>query len=69
VAVLTHTHQCGVVVAPGDVAALAGAVRALAADSSQRAVLGERARGASALFSRERQVAAHAATIRAAVKA
>jgi glycosyltransferase involved in cell wall biosynthesis len=66
VAALTRTHDCGVLVAPGDAGALADAVRAMAADPERRLALGARARAASACFSRERQVAAHAAALRSA---
>jgi glycosyltransferase involved in cell wall biosynthesis len=66
VAAMTAQHGCGVRVAPGDAAALAEAIVSLRANPAQCAAMGERARAASALFDRARQVAAHAALIRAA---
>lgn len=63
VAALTERHHCGVLVPPGDAAALADAILRLAGDPHRRRVMGDRARVASELFSRERQVAAHASLI------
>ncbi len=63
VAALTERHQCGVLVRPGDAAALAAEVRTLAGDRPRLAAMGSRAREASALFARARQVAAHAQVI------
>jgi colanic acid biosynthesis glycosyl transferase WcaI len=60
VAVLTATHGCGLVVEPGNAASLAGLVRQLADDPGRVSALGARAREASALFARDRQVASHA---------
>jgi colanic acid biosynthesis glycosyl transferase WcaI len=60
VAVLTAAHGAGVVTPPGDAAALAAAILALADDPARRQAMGARARDAAALFSRDRQVAAHA---------
>ncbi|MEW6320210.1 MAG: glycosyltransferase family 4 protein [Acidobacteriota bacterium] len=64
VAALTRAHGAGVLVEPGDAGALAGAVRALADDAERRVQMGVRARALSDLYSRERQVAAHAALLR-----
>jgi colanic acid biosynthesis glycosyl transferase WcaI len=64
VAALTEHHGCGVLVAPGDAAALASAIVALADDRHAREAMGRRAREASELFARDRQVAAHAQVIR-----
>lgn len=63
VAAITAEHGCGVRVAPGDAAALAEAIVSLRADPVRCAAMGERARAASALFDRARQVAAHASLI------
>jgi glycosyltransferase involved in cell wall biosynthesis len=60
VAALTERHRCGVVVTPGDAKALADAIAALADRPHDREAIGGRARVAAELFSRERQVAAHA---------
>jgi colanic acid biosynthesis glycosyl transferase WcaI len=60
VAALTTQHGCGVLVTPGDAAALASAIQQLADDPSMRTAMGGRAREAAELFARERQVAAHA---------
>ena len=60
VAALTERHRCGILVAPGDAQALADAVVALADRPRDREAIGARARVAAELFSRERQVAAHA---------
>ena len=64
VAALTARHECGVVVTPGDAAALAEQILLLAADAGRRAVMGANARAASALYARDRQVAEHARIIR-----
>ena len=60
VAVLTAAHGAGVLTPPGDAAALASAIIALADDAPRRQAMGARARTAAALFARDRQVAAHA---------
>ena len=60
VAALTERHRCGVLVAPGDAAALASTIVALADDRQSRETMGLRAREAAELFARDRQVAAHA---------
>jgi colanic acid biosynthesis glycosyl transferase WcaI len=62
-AALTGRHKSGVVIAPGDAAALAAEVTRLAGDDHERASMGGRARMAAELFSRDRQVAAHAQVI------
>lgn len=64
VAALTEHHRCGVLVTPGDAAGLASAIVALADDRQQREAMGHRARAASELFARDRQVAAHAQVLR-----
>jgi colanic acid biosynthesis glycosyl transferase WcaI len=63
VAALTQRHRCGVLVEPGDAAQLADAILRLADQSHERAAMGARARVASELFARDRQVAAHAQVI------
>ena len=63
VAALTERHRCGVLVDPGDAVQLAEAIRRLADQPGERDSMGARARLASELFSRERQVAAHAQVI------
>jgi glycosyltransferase involved in cell wall biosynthesis len=63
VAALTQRHRCGVLVEPGDAAQLADAIRRLADQPGERESMGARARLASELFSRDRQVAAHAEVI------
>ena len=60
VAALTEHHRCGVLVAPGDAAALASTIVTLANDRQTREAMALRARQASELFARDRQVAAHA---------
>lgn len=62
-AALTQRHGCGIVVTPGDAAQLADALLRLAGDPREREAMGQRARLAGELFSRDRQVAAHARTI------
>ena len=62
-AALTERHRCGVLVDPGDAVQLAEAIRRLADQPGERDGMGARARLASELFSRERQVAAHAQVI------
>lgn len=64
VADLTARHGCGVVVPPGDAAALASAISRLSGDRAQLAAMGSRARDAAALFARDRQVALHAQVLR-----
>ena len=63
VAALTQRHRCGVLVEPGDAAQLADAILRLADQQSERDAMGARARVASELFARDRQVAAHAQVI------
>jgi colanic acid biosynthesis glycosyl transferase WcaI len=63
VAALTERHRCGVLSAPGDAAALASAILRLADQPHERTTMGQRARVAAELFSREQQVAAHAQVI------
>ncbi|MGE0039646.1 MAG: glycosyltransferase family 4 protein [Vicinamibacterales bacterium] len=63
VAALTGQQGCGMLVPPGDAAALADAVRRLAGDEALRATMGQRARAASAGYDRARQVAAFAAVL------
>jgi len=60
---LTQRHRCGVLVEPGDAAQLADTIARLADSHSERQAMGVRARGASELFARDRQVAAHAQVI------
>jgi len=60
VAALTERHRCGVIVEPGDAAQLADAIIRLSDQREERDAMGSRARAASELFGRERQVAAHA---------
>ncbi|MDO8795104.1 MAG: glycosyltransferase family 4 protein [Vicinamibacterales bacterium] len=55
---LTREHQCGVVIAPGDGAALAGAVERLASDRAGAEAMGRRAREAALLFDRPRMIGA-----------
>ena len=63
VAALTQRHRCGVLVEPGDAAQLADTIARLADSHSERQAMGVRARVASELFARDRQVAAHAQVI------
>jgi colanic acid biosynthesis glycosyl transferase WcaI len=63
VASLTERHRCGVLVPPGDAAALADQIERLAGDLRERESMGNRARVAAELFARDRQVAAHAQVI------
>jgi glycosyltransferase involved in cell wall biosynthesis len=65
VATITEQHRCGVVVPPGDAAGMAHRLLELADDADARARMGARAREAAMTFDRARQVAAHAAVIRA----
>jgi colanic acid biosynthesis glycosyl transferase WcaI len=60
VAALTERHRCGVLVPPGNAAALAAEIERLADDRHARESMGTRARVAAELFARDRQVAAHA---------
>jgi glycosyltransferase involved in cell wall biosynthesis len=57
-AAIASRHGCGVLVPPGDAAAMADAIAALAGDPDRRADMGRRARAAVAEFARDRQVAA-----------
>ena len=63
VAALTARHRCGVLVEPGDAVQMADAIRRLADQQAERDAMGARARLASELFARDRQVAAHAQVI------
>jgi colanic acid biosynthesis glycosyl transferase WcaI len=63
VAALTQRHRCGVLVEPGDAAQLADTIARLADQRAERDAMGVRARIASELFARDRQVAAHAQVI------
>ena len=63
VAALTQRHRCGVLVEPGDAAQLADTIVRLADSRQEREAMGVRARVASELFARERQIAAHAQVI------
>jgi len=63
-ALLTSEHRCGVVVPPGDAAALAHEIRRLADRPDECDAMGARARSASELFARTRQVAQHADLLR-----
>lgn len=63
VAALTERHRCGVVVTPGDAAQLAAEIQRLADQPDDREAMGSRARIASELFSRQRQIEAHASVI------
>jgi colanic acid biosynthesis glycosyl transferase WcaI len=63
VAALTERHRCGLLVAPGDAAAMAAAILQLADQPHERGAMGQRARLAAELFARDRQVAAHAHVI------
>lgn len=64
IALLTERHRCGVIVEPGDAAQLADAIMRLAGQPAERSAMGNRARSAGELFSRERQVTAHAQLLR-----
>jgi colanic acid biosynthesis glycosyl transferase WcaI len=64
VAALTDHHRCGVIVTPGDASMLASTIVSLADDPARREAMGQRARAASELFARDRQVAAHAQVLR-----
>ncbi len=63
VAALTERHRCGVLVEPGDPVQMAEAILRLADQRDVREAMGTRSRVAAELFSRERQVAAHAEVI------
>ena len=63
VAIITQQHECGICVPPGDASAMADAIRRLKADQRDRERMGVRARAASVLFDRARQVGAHAAVL------
>ncbi|HEX6215354.1 MAG TPA: hypothetical protein VFZ38_11070, partial [Vicinamibacterales bacterium] len=63
VAALTERHRCGVMVRPGDAAALAAEIERLAGNRHALESMGTRARVAAELFARDRQVAAHAQVI------
>jgi glycosyltransferase involved in cell wall biosynthesis len=57
---IAREHDCGVAVPPADPESLAAAIRALADDPARVAQMGRRARAASALFDRPRQVSEYA---------
>jgi colanic acid biosynthesis glycosyl transferase WcaI len=61
---ITREYACGIVVPPGDGAALADAIVRLRADSGLRETLGSNARAAALAFDRPRQVAAYAFLLR-----
>jgi colanic acid biosynthesis glycosyl transferase WcaI len=65
VARLAREYDCGRVVRPGDGAGLADTIEQLAKARNQLAEMGRRARAAAAAFSREGQVARHAALLQA----
>jgi glycosyltransferase involved in cell wall biosynthesis len=69
VADIARRFDCGVVVAPGDSAALAEAIRRLATDEGMCLRMGANARRAALEFSRERQITAHANELRALASA
>jgi colanic acid biosynthesis glycosyl transferase WcaI len=64
VADIARRHDCGLVVPPGDAAALATAVLELFRDRDRAGQLGARAREAGLLFDRPRQISAYAALLR-----
>jgi colanic acid biosynthesis glycosyl transferase WcaI len=64
VATLTERHAGGLLIEPGNAAQLAAAIVDLAANRERGLAMGARARDAALLFSRARQVAAHAGVIR-----
>jgi len=64
VVTLARTWRCGMVVPPGDGAALAACVRELLANPDEARHMGERAREAGLTFDRPRQVAAYAELFR-----
>jgi glycosyltransferase involved in cell wall biosynthesis len=57
---LIERHGCGIAVEPGNARALADAILRFADQAPLRTAMGARARVASELFARDRQVAAHA---------
>ncbi|HWI19749.1 MAG TPA: glycosyltransferase family 4 protein [Vicinamibacterales bacterium] len=63
VAALTERHKCGVLTPPGDAAALANAIVRMADQPHERLTMGQRARVAAELFTRDQQGAAHAQVI------
>lgn len=63
VAMIAEEFSCGVIVANGHAEELANAIRALINDPARVAAMGVRAREAALHYSRERQVAAHAALL------
>jgi colanic acid biosynthesis glycosyl transferase WcaI len=63
VAALAERHRCGVVVAPGDARALADAIVRMVDQPMERSAMGKKARIAAELFTRDRQVAAHATVL------
>ena len=69
VAHITHEHGCGVVVNPGDGAAMAEAILQLYRDRDGAAAMAARARAAGLTFDRPRQVAAYAELFAALVPA
>lgn len=60
VTALIERHGCGIAVEPGTARGLADAILRLADQPSLRTAMGARARVASELFARDRQIAAHA---------
>jgi glycosyltransferase involved in cell wall biosynthesis len=65
---LVRESGCGIVIAPEDGAALAGAVRDLAADRSRAAALGADGRAAVGEHARSRQVERLEAVLRSALR-
>jgi glycosyltransferase involved in cell wall biosynthesis len=59
VASITREHQCGLVVAPGDVGGMTHEISRLYRDRDLARRLGENARRASAYFERRKQVRAY----------
>lgn len=58
---ITREHACGVIVDPGDAAAMAEAILRLCNDRQHAAALGSRARQAALAFDRPKQIQAYAA--------
>jgi glycosyltransferase involved in cell wall biosynthesis len=66
---IARAHHCGVIVPPSDAAALAGAISDLAGDPGRAVQMGARARAASTLFDRPRQVSEYARVLTQVVQA